>query len=366
MIKTQVFQPACFTVTLVAAGAQRPLVRILPFMAAVTGLVLDGSLHIIAMALLARGFLMGAVERESGPGVIETAGAPGGFRMALLAVGAIAAFMNVIVLMTAIAGRRCVRRRHIGRMAGLARYFLMGAAQGVPGVERVVERGLLPAFAGVTGLAFGTKAAQVHVIDPVTAAALLVGTLEIACLVALVAAQRGMFIPQRKRRFVVIKRGFQPLLAVVATLAIFTLFALVNIITAMTAYAGRWRFTIGVLLVMALCAGECSVLSLKEKIGVLMHEGGRIQLHECSIPALMFGVAQSAFAACDAGCLAVKAFLVQDILANGFVAARAVLLLVGVLAFAMALLAFVFVSGVRFTEWPRAQHRFKIEIDGDG
>lgn len=70
----------------------------------------------------------------------------------------------------------------------------MGTAQRILCIQCVIEMCLLPALAGVTGFAVGAKAAQVHVVDAVAAVALFVGTLEIPCLVTLVAAERRMFI----------------------------------------------------------------------------------------------------------------------------------------------------------------------------
>ena len=48
------------------------LLRVAP----VAGFVFDGCFHIVGVALLTRHFLVGAIERKTGLGVIETAGFP--------------------------------------------------------------------------------------------------------------------------------------------------------------------------------------------------------------------------------------------------------------------------------------------------
>ncbi len=153
-----------------------------------------------------------------------------------------------------------------------------------------------------------------------------------------------------------IKGCFDPLLAVVTALTILSLLALVNIITAVAAYAGRRRLAEGMLAVMALCAGQICVLAFKTKIGVIVDKGGRIELHESRVPPLMFRVTQSTLPACDAGCLAVKAFLVQQIPANGFMALGAELLFLGAFSLTMAFFAVVFVLCVCLAQGAGAEH----------
>lgn len=104
MIETYFLAPAFFVVTLLAAGAQCPLMGILPRMTAVTGFVLDRRFDVIGMTLLTGHRLVCAVEQKAGFAVVKTRGFPLALVVTLLAIRAVAAFVHVILLMTTVTG----------------------------------------------------------------------------------------------------------------------------------------------------------------------------------------------------------------------------------------------------------------------
>lgn len=76
VIEPQIFKPASLVVALIATFTQGTLVRVLPLMTTVAGLVLDGGLYIISVTLFTGCLLMGTLEQESCLRVIKTACAP--------------------------------------------------------------------------------------------------------------------------------------------------------------------------------------------------------------------------------------------------------------------------------------------------
>lgn len=89
---------------LLAARSQRPLVGIGTGMAAVTALILDRGFDITGVALFAGHLLMGTLEQKTGFAVIKAGGFPLRYRVALLAITAIASLVNIIPLMAAVTG----------------------------------------------------------------------------------------------------------------------------------------------------------------------------------------------------------------------------------------------------------------------
>ncbi|MDD2918180.1 hypothetical protein [Rhodoferax sp.] len=206
--------------------------------------------------------------------------------------------MFVILGMT---GQAFLAQLDLVQVAGVADGAGRGAvfaAQGVLGVNIMVEAGGLPRFDAMTGFAFVAKLAFVPLAAVisffVTANTRAWCILVIARLVTRIALDVGMFAQQRKTRGAVIKLGFFPVVLAMAISAFDTQRALVFVVFGMACVALSCRLTVLLARHMALGTFQRLVLAIEHKVGLCMVELLFVKVRNLRIPALVVRMASVA------------------------------------------------------------------------
>src|SRR5512139_1126222 len=242
-------------------------------------------------------------------------------------------------------------------MATVALDLAVLAAQGVLGVDVVVEQDITPGLGVVAGLALLAKTFLVLVILPVAGHAGHRRALEGIVPMAIGTLGLRMLVLEPEAGLVVIKLRLLPVGFRVAIRALRTQLALVCVVLLVAGNAACLRAPVLAAWAMAFAARRLGMLSLQQVIRLPMVEFLFVQNDQASVAALVFGMAFAAQLPFRGA--TVKALLLRNIARHILVAVRAQRILPRTLEADMTLVALLFRLGMPLYHLARHQHTFK-------
>jgi hypothetical protein len=244
------------------------------------------------MTLIATRFPMRPTKRELGRSVmIEDRHFPVVFTVTALTLGAIAPAMLVVRAMAGNAIHREFLFRRPGFVARVARCRAVSTAQDEFRIARVIEANLLPAFVRMAARAVRPEAAEMQIVQTVTALAIHRDLLVPPARVAQIAAHITVSSGQRETGLRMIETRLGPGLFRMAVAALDSERARMRVILLVTIVASALRLPESGLHRVARLACRTRVPAEQREIRDSMIEGFVIEADDVALPTEMLGVA---------------------------------------------------------------------------